>query len=228
MIPHVLMSARHVHSVVGSKKLVVNAAFVIADSNTSFTHFSVRIMHYNLRKIPFGGAMRTIVLQSEPGPCPILAITNCLSLRGQIEWHPSKQRCTFQDILSLLRDYLQRRLETLTSAADVSEDVLANSLANFEQVNQTLPKFEAGLDVNVCFSEHSKFEFTPEVAAFDSFNVRLMHAWVVDPQDAEVCVIFRLVVYQLSWWQVVLSLWFSVLCCNCADGSVAQGTPVVQ
>jgi hypothetical protein len=142
---------------------------------------------YCLRKIPFEGQDRTIILQSKPGPCPILAIYNCLSLRGQVSFHPSLQVVRFQQIVELLREYLQNRLQSLISASDTKEEVLANALASFESVNTTLPNFEEGLDVNVIFQDHSRFEFTAEISVFDSFNVRLMHAWVVDPQDSEVC-----------------------------------------
>jgi MINDY deubiquitinase len=39
------------------------------------------------------------------------------------------------------------------------------------------------LDVNVMFDDCARFEFTPQIAMFDLFGIRLLHGWVVDPQN---------------------------------------------
>jgi hypothetical protein len=99
---------------------------------------------YCLRRIPYGGHDRTIVLQAQAGPCPILAITNVLSLRGLLHFHPSAQRVAFSEIVQLLREHLSKRLETMSAAPNVSEEMLASLFSSFDEVNASLPKFEHG------------------------------------------------------------------------------------
>jgi hypothetical protein len=40
---------------------------------------------FSTKSINFGGVPRTILLQDQNGPCPLIALTNCLSLCGEIE-----------------------------------------------------------------------------------------------------------------------------------------------
>lgn len=52
-----------------------------------------------------------------------------------------------------------------------------------------LPKLGSGLDINVRFDSCQSFEFTRELSVFDVFpRVRLVHGWLVDPQDARLAV----------------------------------------
>jgi hypothetical protein len=81
------------------------------------------------------------------GPCPILALINVLSLRGHIAFHPQQQAIEFGDMVQKLNEFLQRRLETLSSASDITEERLANLLSNFEAACATLPRLEVGLGV---------------------------------------------------------------------------------
>ena len=39
---------------------------------------------YKLKRLWYDGAWRAIALQSANGPCPLLAIANCLVLRGEL------------------------------------------------------------------------------------------------------------------------------------------------
>jgi len=48
-----------------------------------------------------------------------------------------------------------------------------------------LPKTQQGIDVNVQFKGITAFEFTSELMLFDFCNTRLVHGWLVDPQDQE-------------------------------------------
>lgn len=60
------------------------------------------------------------------------------------------------------------------------------AIADFLDV---LPKLNAGMHVNVRFDSPTSFEFTRELSVFDVFpSVRLVHGWLVDPQDVRLTV----------------------------------------
>lgn len=39
------------------------------------------------------------------------------------------------------------------------------------------------MDVNVKFNSADAFEFTPELSCLDMCRVRLLHGWLIDPED---------------------------------------------
>ena len=46
-----------------------------------------------------------------------------------------------------------------------------------------LPRLNRGLTINVRFNSPVGFEFTQELSVFDVFPARLLHGWLIDPQD---------------------------------------------
>eukprot|EP00898_Chlorokybus_atmophyticus_P003953 jgi/Chlat1/4559/Chrsp29S00340 len=135
---------------------------------------------YRLKRVDFLGQPVRIVLQNDNGPCPLIAISNVLLLRGQISVPLDRTEIYESSLLSLV---VERVFDANTSQKD---DVLeANQRQNIADAISLLPKLTTGVDVNVRFQRINDFEFTPEVAIFDLLNISLVHGWLVDPQDQE-------------------------------------------
>jgi len=121
------------------------------------------------------------VLQELEGPCPLIGIFNVLLLRGSVRLSPDLALISFQEMIDHIKRYFEHRLGQ-RSLKDVDSQKTANDIKNFEDARKHFPNLEKGLDINVKFSEPEAFEFTTEVAMFDVYDIRLVHAWTVDPQ----------------------------------------------
>uniref|UniRef100_A0A0N5AT07 Ubiquitin carboxyl-terminal hydrolase n=1 Tax=Syphacia muris TaxID=451379 RepID=A0A0N5AT07_9BILA len=146
--------------------------FVNSNERTLDTTF------YQVKWINFHGILYAIITQNENGPCPLLAIINVLLLRGQISLENNVTRVSEQHLLELVGDCILKLKP---------KDLEESNQRNYEQIIddvlqlvQTLPK---GLDVNPHFS--GVFEYTPSCALFDALNIRLLHGWVVDPEQKQ-------------------------------------------
>jgi len=121
------------------------------------------------------------VLQEQQGPCPLIGIFNVLLLRGSVRLDTQMMWISFQEMIDHIKRYFEQQLSK-RSFRDVDSDKTANDIKNFEDARKHFPNLEKGLDINVKFSEPDAFEFTTEVAMFDVYGIRLVHAWTVDPQ----------------------------------------------
>jgi len=164
-----------------------------------------------LKEVPYLGKKVKIVLQNENGPCPLLAITNGLLLRGLISLPESKEFVTLDELLAVVAGrMLDANAETCSSPTkNLDEQRLRHpamqGIADVENVRKNvddaiaiLPKLATGVDVNPRFHSTKAFEFTDEVAIFDLLDVSLFHGWIVDPEDEASAVIG-----QMSYNQVV-------------------------
>jgi len=132
------------------------------------------------KKIPFFGIERTILLQNENGPCPLLAIANCLILTNRITF--SDQR--YVGLNSLVSKIAEVSLTGSHSKLQVQDD--AHNM-QMDSVLQTIPKLIRGLDLNVQFTAVNAMEFTSELCVFDVLGIDVLHGWLVDPQDRVTC-----------------------------------------
>jgi len=121
------------------------------------------------------------VLQEQQGPCPLIGIFNVLLLRGSVRLDTQIMWISFQEMIDHIKRYFEQQLSK-RSFRDVDSKKTANDIKNFEDARKHFPNLEKGLDINVKFSEPDAFEFTTEVAMFDVYGIRLVHAWTVDPQ----------------------------------------------
>ncbi|KAJ3149321.1 Ubiquitin carboxyl-terminal hydrolase MINDY-1 [Geranomyces michiganensis] len=127
----------------------------------------------------------SIITQNRNGPCPLLALTNVLILRGEITIpHHERERgeIAYEQILAVVGDWLTSRLPAGTPTAATAGGDFSQNLTD---VFEILPTLQTGLDVNVRFSSPTSFELTPALLVFDAFNITLCHGWTVDPQDTE-------------------------------------------
>eukprot|EP00026_Physarum_polycephalum_P008431 Phypoly_transcript_08517.p1 GENE.Phypoly_transcript_08517~~Phypoly_transcript_08517.p1 ORF type:complete len:401 (+),score=48.01 Phypoly_transcript_08517:245-1447(+) len=132
---------------------------------------------YVVKRIIFNGKKVPIALQNTNGPCPLLAVANILSLRGHFSIHEDKSVVTADELLAAVSDYL---FDANTAASDALQK---NHERNVNDVIQMLPNTLVGIDVNLKFDNITSFEFNSDIILFDFCNVRLVHGWLVDPQD---------------------------------------------
>ena len=120
------------------------------------------------------------------GPCPLLGLCNVLLLNNDIRVNQDTKAVKFSDLTYCLKDHLHKLFEfNMGSKDNVDESQMANAIQNIEDCVQLFPKLEEGLDINIKFGDCTQFEFTSAIAMFDSYNIRMLHGWVSDPQDTE-------------------------------------------
>eukprot|EP00484_Ammonia_sp_Unknown_P018328 CAMPEP_0197034620 /NCGR_PEP_ID=MMETSP1384-20130603/12678_1 /TAXON_ID=29189 /ORGANISM="Ammonia sp." /LENGTH=506 /DNA_ID=CAMNT_0042464569 /DNA_START=24 /DNA_END=1544 /DNA_ORIENTATION=+ len=141
-------------------------------------------MEYRIQLIYFNGKKTHRILQNVGGPCPLLGLCNVLLLNNDIRVNQTISSIKFSDLTYCLKDHLHKLFEVnMGSKTGINESEMANAIQNIEDCIKLFPKLEEGLDINIKFSDVDHFEFTPAVAMFDSYNIRLLHGWVVDPQN---------------------------------------------
>ena len=119
------------------------------------------------------GRELVILMQNANGPCPLLGLSNVLLLRGAIHVHPDVPEVSFSELSARLAEHM----------LDVNRSSDANQRQNINDGMVLFPKLQTGLDVNVRFSSVDAFEFSEDMILFDLLHVRLLHGWLVDPQD---------------------------------------------
>uniref|UniRef100_A0A1D2A7R3 MINDY deubiquitinase domain-containing protein n=2 Tax=Auxenochlorella protothecoides TaxID=3075 RepID=A0A1D2A7R3_AUXPR len=165
---------------------------------------------YLVKHILFRGRRTPILLQDVNGPCPLIALANVLFLRNRLELPLGVGEVSSDKIVELLAGYF---LDAQTSASGRNEEQQAALQHQLAETMQLLPQLTTGIDVNVRFTSIGGFEFTRETGIFDLLNVRLVHGWLVDPQDT----VTAQAVGQASYNELILR----VVCA--LDGSYAAG-----
>ncbi|KAJ3146256.1 Ubiquitin carboxyl-terminal hydrolase MINDY-1 [Geranomyces variabilis] len=130
----------------------------------------------------------SIITQNRNGPCPLLALTNVLILRGDITIpHVQRERgeIAYEQIVEIVGDWLTTRRLGSSPTTGGGAPTDGDALQNLTDVFEVIPTLQTGLDVNVRFSSPTSFELTPALLVFDAFNIHLCHGWTVDPQDTE-------------------------------------------
>ncbi|XP_036253704.1 ubiquitin carboxyl-terminal hydrolase MINDY-1 [Molothrus ater] len=135
---------------------------------------------YFVKWILWKGQRTALVMQSENGPCPLLAIINILLLQWKVKLPPQTEVVTAEELMAHLGNCI-----LATQPRDTSEGLQLNFQQNINDTMTVLPKLSTGLDVNVRFTGVSDFEYTPECIVFDLLNIPLYHGWLVDPQSPE-------------------------------------------
>jgi DNA segregation ATPase FtsK/SpoIIIE-like protein len=134
---------------------------------------------YQIKDIRFGGSMRRILLQSENGPCPLLAFCNVLLLQNQMQISQDVRHIAFSELVQIVSNMLF----DINAKHCTDDDRGANIRQSLEECIEILPKLNVGLDINCRFSGPRDFEFTKELAVFDLLDISLFHGWVISEQD---------------------------------------------
>jgi hypothetical protein len=139
------------------------------------------VMHkeqYLVKMIKLGTRRCPIILQSQNGPCPLLGIVNALILRGATLAIDTNKKYVDSDYLvDVLGSYL---LEYASTTANKHEQI---SETDINEALSILPLIKEGLNVNVKFIGCNSFEDIPEMRIFSLLKLKLVHGWLVDPQD---------------------------------------------
>jgi len=111
-------------------------------------------------------------LQNSNGPCSLLALANCLLLRGSIHISSKTTSITYDQLSLLIADFLVTRPND-------------NSVLTLESALSILPTMTQGLDVDVAFDGISKFKGisardSGELSVFNFAGVDLVHGWLAD------------------------------------------------
>ncbi|CAL1299557.1 unnamed protein product [Larinioides sclopetarius] len=136
---------------------------------------------YQIKWISREGCKSPIITQNENGPCPLIAITNVLIMKGRITVPSLVDFVTTENLMAYLGDCI---LESIPK--NIPEGTQLNFEQNMHDAMAVLPKLQTGLDVNVKFTGISDFEYTPECIIFDLLRIPLYHGWLIDPQMIDV------------------------------------------
>eukprot|EP00746_Dinoflagellata_sp_MGD_P143057 gnl/MRDRNA2_/MRDRNA2_75933_c0_seq1.p1 gnl/MRDRNA2_/MRDRNA2_75933_c0~~gnl/MRDRNA2_/MRDRNA2_75933_c0_seq1.p1 ORF type:complete len:441 (-),score=107.65 gnl/MRDRNA2_/MRDRNA2_75933_c0_seq1:1-1215(-) len=134
---------------------------------------------YQIKDIRFGESMRRILLQSENGPCPLLAFCNVLLLQNQLKISQDVRYIAFEELVQIVSNMLF----DINAKHCTDDDRGANIRQSLEECIEILPRLNVGLDINCRFSGPRDFEFTKELAVFDLLDISLFHGWVISEQD---------------------------------------------
>ncbi|CDS41362.1 protein FAM63A [Echinococcus multilocularis] len=135
---------------------------------------------HQVKWISFNGSKVPVITQNENGPCPMIAITNVLLLRGKLALPADHEVVSSDLIIAALSDELLSH-----STVDWDEGTRLNYEENLSSALSIFPSLQTGLDINVRFTGVSDFEYTPALTVFDLFRIPLYHGWVADPQDRD-------------------------------------------
>ena len=182
-------------------------------------------LSFPCKQITYEGRDVPILMQNENGPCPLLALANCLLLRksslddilyphpqstshhaarpdldrgkarmkstdicfrsrhsgGSITIHSDISVVSFETLTSLLAEYMLER----NVLSETNDELRANQQKNITDCMALFPKLNRGLDVNVKFDKVDGLEYSEDLLIFDLMHTRLLHGWLVDPQDRE-------------------------------------------
>jgi hypothetical protein len=138
---------------------------------------------FRLKLITFFKRNVVIICQNENGPCPLLAIANVLLLQGKIQIHTDRSYISLEELIQLVAEAVFEQKDQLHNRTSSSSEE-----GHVQELNQhmddlltVLPKLNKGLDLNIMFSQVSKYEFTQEAAIFDLLQIPLVHGWIYDP-----------------------------------------------
>jgi hypothetical protein len=98
---------------------------------------------YRVKRIKFHGQSVGILMQSDNGPCPLLAIANSLLLKEQIDFHEDYSYISHGVLIQEVGNYL----------LNDSGQVRPEETSQLSEVIAMLPRLNTGLDVNIRFTE---------------------------------------------------------------------------
>ncbi|KAG2382404.1 hypothetical protein C9374_005606 [Naegleria lovaniensis] len=153
----------------------------VPNSNNMEPSDEGNIERYKVKRVLIGERRAPIILQNLNGPCPLIAICNLMSLRGEnigMEDYIEKGFITNNNLVSVLAEYMLKKFNKKQQTEDAQYGIL------FQTALDHLPILKHGLDVNVQFTEGvSGFKTEKsELSVFKFFNMILMHGWLLDPE----------------------------------------------
>jgi len=148
--------------------------------DTSELEFEPKQGEYRVKRVDYKGKPVNIILQNENGPCPLIAIGNILALRANITLDGGKNgRISVSDICQKISNYLKQIFTPKTDEEQIA----------LESLIKALPDLQVGLDVNCGFTHNDSFEASSKTQLFTLLNIRMLHGWLISPNDAVASVV---------------------------------------
>ncbi|RKO99229.1 hypothetical protein CXG81DRAFT_27995 [Caulochytrium protostelioides] len=128
-----------------------------------------------------------IVLQNANGPCPLIALSNVLILRGEIRLTGPTVAAP-ELIRQIARCVLDRAplaaADAVATDTTVATDAVAPrpSVLTRADLLRILPPLRNGMDVNLYFDSPFHFASTPSLDLFRQLDIALVHGWLADPE----------------------------------------------
>jgi len=155
---------------------------------------------YRLKSVKFRGRECNILLQNENGPCPLLAAANALLLQEKVKLPASSIRnnvASLSDLTNVLANFAMHPSEEGAAPTNMpAPQPVTSSSSSFllDELLKIIPKLQYGMDVNPKFTDGiTGYEFTQELTCFDSWQVKLVHGWLLDPTDESLAELFQAV-----------------------------------
>ena len=130
---------------------------------------------YPVARGVFGKDAISYLLQGSNGPCPLLAISNVLLLRRDMQLSEESVDVTCETLMDVLTKALTK-LNDPPSGNDALQVAVEGALSSLGGLNK-------GLNVNIRFTSVDGFEHTKEMSIFDVLNVHVYHGWIVSEDD---------------------------------------------
>ena len=177
-------------------------------------HLKESDQEYHLKWINFNQRKVAIVLQNKNGPCPIIALSNCLLLNGDVQIEKERKEISFASLGEIIANYL---ISTASS--------LEGNQGTFDVglVLELIPLLNKGLDINVYFEKSDAFEFTPALSLFDLARIPLYHGWVIDAKDQQS---YELIGKKLKSYNALIDCIVKAeSCVDADDAQISKGYP---
>jgi len=133
---------------------------------------------FAVRSVAFCGRQVPMLLQNRNGPCALLAVANCLLMRGTLTLAKDEVLVSSSTLVERLAQLCEQ-----LNATQMEED--PNMREGITEVIQRLPLLLDGLLLNCGFASCTDFELTADLGLFDCLSVNLYHVWVA-PEVAKV------------------------------------------
>ena len=130
---------------------------------------------YPVQRIKFLDLNTRSLLQGRNGPCPLLAISNVLLLKGALTLPEDSVEATFEWLTSQLAGLMRDEMSRL--GAEMYEG------SSLEDCICVLGSLNKGLQVDVTFLSADGFEDTKEMGVFKNLGVAVYHGWIVSEED---------------------------------------------
>lgn len=149
---------------------------------------------FPIRKITWSDydTVSPVLLQEQNGPCPLIALVNTLIFKSDIKTRESVfngiQLGQFDTEIVEFKQYLLNKhsielQDLLSRLGDLLVKVnLVKIGYDLDKLLESLPLLHTGLDVNPNLCDGS-FEQDLAVDLFQIFDVKLVHGWVIEPEN---------------------------------------------
>eukprot|EP01112_Ceratiomyxa_fruticulosa_P018228 TRINITY_DN5796_c0_g1_i1.p1 TRINITY_DN5796_c0_g1~~TRINITY_DN5796_c0_g1_i1.p1 ORF type:complete len:461 (-),score=107.82 TRINITY_DN5796_c0_g1_i1:153-1535(-) len=138
---------------------------------------------YKMKKVLHKLKQTNIILQNENGPCPLIAICNVLLLRGLITLEGEG---TLHNLITVtnLTDSITAYIYSLYVEKFEGEGG-SEIQTRIQKAVELIPSLQTGMDVNCSFKDVDGFEKSEYSDVFELLGIRMVHGWLVDPEEVE-------------------------------------------